>query len=365
MPTARKLPSGSWRCQVYSHTEKIYNEKIGKWKDRRVYESFTSDDPSPAGKREAELAAAQFAATKQGQKSMRNMPLAQAMEDYIESRSNVLSPSTIREYRRMQKNNYDSINKIFLNQLTTEKVQKWVNAFAADHNPKTVRNAYGLLSATLRAYLPHTTVSATLPEIIPYVAHVPDDEEIQALISYQRERDPDMLRASCLAAFGTLRRSEVCALTADDVVGCFVRIHQAMVDAGSDNWVIKPIPKNKSSNRPVEFPQCVIDILPPSGRLVNLNPDQVTRRHERALKALKIVQFRFHDLRHYTASIMHALRIPDQYIMSRGGWASDKTLKKIYRGQISSYENRFTDQANAHFEKVMQHDLQHKNQKSL
>ena len=21
MPTARKLPSGSWRCQVYSHTE--------------------------------------------------------------------------------------------------------------------------------------------------------------------------------------------------------------------------------------------------------------------------------------------------------------------------------------------------------
>ena len=23
MPTARKLPSGSWRCQVYSHTEEI------------------------------------------------------------------------------------------------------------------------------------------------------------------------------------------------------------------------------------------------------------------------------------------------------------------------------------------------------
>lgn len=359
MATARKLPSGSWRCQVYSHTERIYNEKTGEWKDRRVYESFTSDDPSPAGKREAELAAAQFAATKQGRKSMRNMPLAQAMEDYIESRSNVLSPSTLREYRRMKEKNYNSIGGILLNQLTSEKVQKWANAFSADHNPKTVRNAYGFLSATLNAYLPNSAIAATLPQVIPYVAHVPEDEEIRALIAYQREHDPDMFRASCLAAFGTLRRSEVCALTAEDVTGCFVRIHKGMVDAGKSEWIIKPIPKNKSSNRIVEYPQCVMDILPPAGRLVNLNPDQVTRRHERALTSLKIEWFRFHDLRHYTASIMHALRIPDQYIMSRGGWASDKTLKKIYRGQISSYENRFVDQANAHFEKVMQHEIQH------
>lgn len=165
MATARKLPSGSWRCQVYSHTERIYNKKTDEWKDRRVYESFTSDDPSPAGKREAELAAAQFAATKQGRKSMRNMPLSQAMEDYIESRSNVLSPSTLREYRRMKEKSYSGIGGILLNQLTSEKVQKWANVFSADHNPKTVRNAYGLLSATLNAYLPNSAIVATLPQI--------------------------------------------------------------------------------------------------------------------------------------------------------------------------------------------------------
>ena len=168
------------------------------------------------------------------------------------------------------------------------------------------------------------------------MAHVPEDKEIQALISYQREHDAEMLRASCLAAFGTLRRSEVCGLTAEDVSGNFVRVHCAMVDAGASEWVIKPIPKNKSSNRIIEFPSCVMEILPVFGRLVNLNPDQITRRHERALNALEIEHFRFHDLRHYTASIMHALKIPDQYIMGRGGWASDKTLKRVYRGKISS-----------------------------
>lgn len=360
---ARKLPSGSWRCQVYSHKERVYDKEKKQWRERRVYESFTCDDPSPAGKREAELMAAQFAASKQGRKTMRNMPLSAAIEEYIESRSNVLSPSTIREYRRMQKKNYALLDDTALNCMTTSLLQGWINTFAADHNPKTVKNAYGLISAVLETYLPGASFSVALPQEIPYEAHVPEDSEIQALIAYQRKNDPDMFRASCLAAFGTLRRSEICPLTAADVSGTFIRINKSMVDAGKTEWITKLTNKNKTSNRIVEYPQCVIDILPTSGRLVNLNPDQVTRRHERALTALKIPYFRFHDLRHYTASVMHALNIPDQYIMGRGGWASDKTLKRIYRGQISSYESQFTDIANAHFEQVMQHEMQHETKK--
>lgn len=61
MPTAKKLPSGSWRCQVYSHsvilTDKdgniVYDEN-GNIKKKRIYESFTSDDTTKRGKVEAE-----------------------------------------------------------------------------------------------------------------------------------------------------------------------------------------------------------------------------------------------------------------------------------------------------------------------
>ena len=60
MATAKKLPSGSWRCLAYSHTEEVYDKKTGKMKRKRIYESFTSNDPSPRGKKEAELAAAQY-----------------------------------------------------------------------------------------------------------------------------------------------------------------------------------------------------------------------------------------------------------------------------------------------------------------
>jgi len=42
-------------------------------------------------------------------------------------------------------------------------------------------------------------------------------------------------------------------------------------------------------------------------------------------------RFRFHDLRHYQASILHAMGVPDKYIMERGGWKTDSTLKNIYQ----------------------------------
>jgi len=60
--------------------------------------------------------------------------------------------------------------------------------------------------------------------------------------------------------------------------------------------------------------------------------------------------------------IMHAIGIPDQYIMQRGGWSSDKTLKAIYRGTIKDYEEKYTDMTLSHFE-GMQHEMQHEKEK--
>ena len=59
MATAKKLPSGSWRCQVFSHYEYI-KQPDGSVKKRRIYQSFTSNDPTRAGKRKAEAMAAEF-----------------------------------------------------------------------------------------------------------------------------------------------------------------------------------------------------------------------------------------------------------------------------------------------------------------
>ncbi|WP_242984544.1 tyrosine-type recombinase/integrase [Clostridium sp. chh4-2] len=64
----------------------------------------------------------------------------------------------------------------------------------------------------------------------------------------------------------------------------------------------------------------------------------------------------FHDLRHLNASIMALLRIPDKYAQERGGWKSDKVMKKIYMQTFSEERKRVDNITDTYFENTMQHN---------
>ena len=125
-----------------------------------------------------------------------------------------------------------------------------------------------------------------------------------------------------------------------------------MVMDESGGWVTKE-PKTPGSVRKVELPDSLVGMLPKHGRLVSMNPGQITKEFGRALKKLDIPHFRFHDLRHYSASILHALGVPDQYIMQRGGWSTDGVMKSVYRNVIDIEERRQTRKVTEHFESML------------
>lgn len=83
--------------------------------------------------------------------------------------------------------------------------------------------------------------------------------------------------------------------------------------------------------------------------IVNLLPFQISNHFDRVLKKADLPHFRFHDLRHYSASIQHALGIPDAYIMQRGGWGNDGVLKEVYRHVMEEKTAEMNRKANDHF----------------
>ena len=354
MPTAKKLPSGSWRCRVFAGYD---------IDGKRKYESFIVKDPSKRGKKECERLASEWSVNHQDRDVMA-LTVQEMVRSYIDLKEKVLSPSTIKNYEQILRTSMDDIRMYTAGDLTPPIVQRWINILAVRNSPKYVRNANGLFQSALK-FSGLNGVRVTLPAPQDFQPHVPCDEEVKKLINYindtthentKRDMRPryELKVAVMLAAFGSLRRGEICALRTEDFDRrhLTVRINTDVVKAKDGYWVTKPTPKTSTSNRTVELPAFVIDAIDFSrpGTIIKGTPDQISNRFRRAVRfSGSEFHFRFHDLRHYYVSIAHALGIPDAYIMEMGGWRTDRTMKRVYRSTLADRKREEQKKLNTHF----------------
>jgi len=333
----KKLPSGNYRIRVYlgrdERGKKITRSVTGRTKTEVKYKAKEIKDA-------AEM-----------ERNIVYITVGEAIDRYIKLKSNILSPSTIKAYKVIRRNNLQILMSMPLFELTNEKVQMAVNIEALTHSPKTVHNAHGLLSTALGVYRPEFTLRSTLPKKLKREKYIPNTEDVSRLLSITE--NTDMYIPILLAATLSLRRSEVCALTWDDVnfSANKITVRHARVHNDKNQWIIKD-PKTYSSYRTLAMPPILADNLksaPKEGKyIVQLSPNALSCRFDKIIKRNGFERFSFHSLRHYNASVMLALNLPDKYAMERGGWSTAYTMKNIYQHTFSSEQMKY-DQILADF----------------
>ncbi len=344
MATAKKLPSGNWRCQVFVGTDA---------NGKAIRKSVTAKTKTEALEKAKKI---ELTEKKNFSRLEKEMTIGSAVDRYIVQKEKAsslgrISPATVHGYQSIRDHQIQDIENTPVFRITDDLLQTWIDTLAKNHSAKTVKNAWSLVRASLWEVLPHSTVvdlRIELPTIGKRKVFVPTEADIKALLDYCKENDFEFFKAVLLSAFGTLRRSEVCALMADDVEGQTIHVHSACVYDKEMNLICKGT-KTAMSDRYVTMPQFVIDTLPKEGRLVDITPNGISSRMRKNLNKINVPHFRFHDLRHYSASIMHQLGASNEIIMHRGGWSNDATLNAHYRGTMSEYEAQVTANLNNHF----------------
>ena len=262
-----------------------------------------------------------------------NMTFKIAAESYIDLKRNILSPSTIREYTRTIERLSPSFTDIRLSDITAIDVQKEINTLSKDRGPKTVRNYHGFISAVLGTYRPTLVLHTTLPQKVKKTPYIPSDDDVKLIIS--EVEDTPFEIAVLLGCYG-LRRSEICALTLDDLKeDNTLTINKAMVMDKNKKWVIKTT-KTEESTRDVVISPVLADKIRKQGFIYRGHPGSISK-HLRALQRKhNMSQFPLHKLRHYFASKMSELGVPEEDILKMGGWKTAHVMETVYRHSLQT-----------------------------
>jgi integrase len=126
--------------------------------------------------------------------------------------------------------------------------------------------------------------------------------------------------------------------------------------------LVEKAPKTKAGKRTVYMLPVVAESLKrakalqeaagePPVNVVPLTPNAMINRFRKLQKKLDVPPFRFHDLRHYTVSVMLLLNIPKKYIADYVGHETENMIDQVYGHIMQEKKASFTDQLQDYFAK--------------
>ncbi len=282
---ATQLPSGNWRVRVYDRRTKktISITETTERKALRAAEDWYDEHADDVG-----------------------LTFRQAFDNYMDERAKTLSPNTIRVYNQTHDRYFGDLDDMIIDRITRHDLQMYVNDLIdSGLSAKTVRNVYSLAGAVIKE-ASGKSYSVKLPRKSAQPAIMPSDDEIRALLA---GIEGNLIEVPVLLAlFGPMRRGEIAALQGEDIDGDVIHVQRAYAQDEDKQWVLKD-PKTFSGDRYIKYPQAVIDRLPKTGRVTELNPMMITKRFQRLAKKLGF-PYTFHQLRHWSVSYLASQHVP-------------------------------------------------------
>lgn len=218
---------------------------------------------------------------------------------------------------------YPALGDRPLSSVRPSEVQAWARGLAVKLQPSTVKVVHGILAAIFKAAVRDRRLTSSpcegtkLPRVEPRRVVPLTTEQVGALV----DAVPGPFRALLPLAAGTgLRQGECFGLTVDrvDFLRRSLTVDRQLVTVQGRPPFLAP-PKTQASSRVVPLPQVIVDGLAahlatyepgPGGLLFTTDRSEPIRRTwfssavwRPALRSAD-VEARFHDLRHYYASLL-------------------------------------------------------------
>lgn len=317
-----KLPSGSYRVRKQINGKRISLVFGRKPTDKEVFlalREHLNDAPVPK-----EI-----------------LTFYNASKQYVELRRNVISPRTVKEYSEMP----DRLSKKFVEtnvyRITKNDVQAEINRLAEKKSPKTVKNYSSFICSVIKTFRSDFDSRITLPQQVIVEPYIPTDEEVAKFLQYIKENRPKYYVLVVLSAY-SLRRSEIMAITEDDLEGNILHITKAKVLNEKKEWVIK-VNKTPKSRRNIEIPQDIADLIRKDHYAFKYAPCDVSKVINTACKNLGIKRFTLHKLRHYFATRLLEQKVDIMTIAALGGWSSPNMIYNRYAHAIEAKKRSALD----------------------
>lgn len=350
MAKARKLPSGRWNVQVYD-------------KDTGKRMSFTADTA-----RKANLIAIEWQESKR-ESQRRGITIGEAIDNYIDGRDGVLSPTTIQAYRRMSRDYISpfmrqiplrNVNRQLVQQTIMELSNKVSDRTGRPISAKTIHNFHGLLVSALREADPDIRIDSSLPKIQKKFIELPPVEDVIRAV-----KDTDIELPCMLAMWLSLSMSEIRGINIDAIKDGVLTIKESVVDV-NNMAVHKEATKAFDRTRRLAVPPYIMGMIEKTdayrdgyGYIEPRSSNAIMARFRRVLQAAGVQHMTFHQLRHMNASIMAALGVPNLYAQERGGWSTDHTLKRVYQHTFSAQRIEVDRTVDSFFESRIKQENEH------